>query len=64
MGSVYPSGFKEPAFDRQPGVDLQSVLDENARLKTLVVQLSDMILKRVAADAADGCVHTERCVRS
>jgi hypothetical protein len=34
--------------------ELQSVLDENVRLRQLIVRLSDIILKQVAADFETG----------
>jgi len=43
--SVHDDDEADPDFD--PGTALVSLLEENARLRALVVQLSDLVLRNV-----------------
>jgi hypothetical protein len=43
-----PSPHDEDRFDEEHADDMLSLLEENARLRGLVVRLTDMILKNVA----------------
>ncbi len=59
MGNVYPSlagnrlressklEGEDDGFDTDVDSELVSLLEENARLRSLVVQLSDLVLKNV-----------------
>ena len=57
MVSAYPSSTgnqyreslqrEDDGFDTDVDTDLVSLLEENARLRSLVVQLSDLVLKNV-----------------
>jgi hypothetical protein len=59
MGNVYshstgnqfrgssPPGREDDGFDTDVDSELVSLLEENARLRSLVVQLSDLVLKNV-----------------
>jgi len=61
MGNAYPATrfqkqFSEPVrdhddadLDSDPGSALASLLEENARLRALVVQLSDIVLRNVVS---------------
>jgi len=59
MGNAYPASSNQKScsdslhddddagWDAGMDGDLKSLLDENARLRTLIVQLSDIVLKKV-----------------
>jgi hypothetical protein len=59
MGNVYPPSTvkqyrespplerEDDGFDADVDTELVSLLEENARLRSLVVQLSDLVLKNV-----------------
>ena len=59
MGNAYPTTINQtqcadasPVYDEgdddaEAGAALASLLEENARLRTLVVQLSDLVLRNV-----------------
>jgi hypothetical protein len=63
MGNAYPSIRNQKRYsessavhdhhdldlDSDPGTALVSVLEENARLRALVVQLSDLVLRNVVS---------------
>jgi hypothetical protein len=45
--SSSPSACKETAWDQETDVNRVSLAEENARLRTLVVQLSNLVLRNV-----------------
>jgi hypothetical protein len=58
MGNAYPASSNQKSrsdalhdddagWDAGVDGDLKSLLEENARLRTLIVQLSDIVLKKV-----------------
>jgi hypothetical protein len=61
MGNAYPTTRYQKPFsgssavhddadlDCEAGTALQSLLEENARLRALVVQLSDLVLRNVVS---------------
>jgi hypothetical protein len=62
MGNAYPTSGNQKRYsgsssfhdedadlDSDPGSDLVSLLEENARLRALVVQLSDLVLRNVVS---------------
>jgi hypothetical protein len=62
MGNAYPRSANQKRYsgsssvhdddadlDSGPGTALVSLLEENARLRALVVQLSDLVLRNVAS---------------
>jgi hypothetical protein len=62
MGNAYPTSGNQKQYsgsssvhdddadlDSDPGTALVSLLEENARLRALVVQLSDLVLRNVVS---------------
>jgi hypothetical protein len=47
IGSSRPHADEDEAWDTDLDTDLVSLLEENARLRALVVRLSDLVLKNV-----------------
>jgi len=62
MGSVHQqSNGHDVKTGQPPYLDVKSIIEENARLRTLVVQLSDIILRRVTADSSEAPRRNDAC---
>jgi hypothetical protein len=65
MGKALPPSassrkIKAPSFGRHEKPEMQALKEENTRLRELVTQLSELVIKNIVADLEEGGEEADR----